>query len=97
MVRPIPALDRLLFLEREGNVGDRWGASLKVGKAPCEENEKPEYLRQAPLLIYDLWNDPQCLRSVAFRVGRGKLFSLPRMLDYVKPIYSLLTYSFQIY
>jgi len=25
MVRSIPALDRLLFLEREGKVGDRWG------------------------------------------------------------------------
>jgi len=25
MVRPILALDRLLFLEREGKVGDRWG------------------------------------------------------------------------
>jgi hypothetical protein len=25
MVRPIMALDRLLFLEREGKVGDRWG------------------------------------------------------------------------
>jgi hypothetical protein len=25
MVRPSLALDRLLFLEREGKVGDRWG------------------------------------------------------------------------
>jgi arylsulfatase A-like enzyme len=52
-------------------IDGRWGASLKVGKAPGEENEKPEYLRPAPLLIYDLWNDPQCLRSL--HEGRPEL------------------------
>ncbi|NOR53797.1 MAG: sulfatase-like hydrolase/transferase [Candidatus Aminicenantes bacterium] len=45
-------------------IDGRWGASLKVGKAPWEDNERPEYLRPAPLLLYDLWNDPQCLRSL---------------------------------
>jgi len=45
-------------------IDGRWGASLKVGKAPWEDNAKPEYLRPAPLLLYDLWNDPQCLRSL---------------------------------
>jgi arylsulfatase A-like enzyme len=52
-------------------IDGRWGASLKVGKAPWEENEKAEYLRPAPLLIYDLWNDPQCLRSL--HAGRPEL------------------------
>jgi arylsulfatase A-like enzyme len=41
-----------------------WGASLKIGKALWEETEKPENLRPAPLLLYDLWSDPQCLRSL---------------------------------
>lgn len=45
-------------------IDGRWGASLKIGKAPWEENEKPEFLRPAPLLVYDLWNDPQCIRSL---------------------------------
>ena len=52
-------------------IDGRWGASLKVGKAPGEDNEKAEYLRPAPLLIYDLWNDPQCLRSL--HAGRPEL------------------------
>ncbi len=45
-------------------IDGRWGASLQVGKAPGEDGETPEYLRPAPLLLYDLWNDPQCLRSL---------------------------------
>jgi arylsulfatase len=45
-------------------IDGRWGASLKIGTAPEEDNEKLEYLRPAPLLLYDLWNDPQCLRSL---------------------------------
>ena len=52
-------------------IDGRWGASLKVGKAPWEDKEKPEYLRPAPLLLYDLWNDPQCLRSL--HEGRPEL------------------------
>jgi arylsulfatase A-like enzyme len=40
-------------------VDGRWGASLEIWKkAPGEENDDP------PFLIYDLWNDPWCLRSL---------------------------------
>ncbi len=45
-------------------IDGRWGASLKVGKAPWEEKLKPEELRPARLLLYDLWNDPRCVRSL---------------------------------
>ena len=47
-------------------IDGRWGASLKIGKAKWEEEEdvKPERLRPAPLLLYDIWNDPYCLHSL---------------------------------
>jgi len=47
-------------------IAGRWGASLKIGKARWEEEEdvKPERLRPAPLLLYDVWNDPYCLHSL---------------------------------
>ena len=45
-------------------IDGRWGASLKIGSAPGEERARPEDLRPAPLLLYDLWNDPQCARSL---------------------------------
>jgi len=47
-------------------IDGRWGASLKIGKARWEEEEdvKPERLRPAPLLLYDIWNDPYCLHSL---------------------------------
>jgi arylsulfatase A-like enzyme len=52
-------------------IDGRWGASLQVGRAPGEDSELPEYLRPAPLLLYDLWNDPQCLRSL--HAGRPEM------------------------
>ncbi len=47
-------------------IDGRWGASLKIGKDKWEEEEdvKPERLRPAPLLLYDVWNDPYCLHSL---------------------------------
>jgi arylsulfatase A-like enzyme len=45
-------------------IDGRWGASLKIGSAPGEEQASPEDLRPTPLLLYDLWNDPQCTRSL---------------------------------
>ena len=46
-------------------IDGRWGASLKIGKSKWEENEKVKrFLRPAPLLLYDVWNDPYCLQSL---------------------------------
>ncbi len=48
-------------------VDGRWGASLEINPEPPEEDEDEEdalWRRPVPLLLYDLWNDPWCLRSV---------------------------------
>jgi len=45
-------------------IDGRWGASLKIGQAPWEEKADPRDLRPVPLLLFDLWNDPRCLRSL---------------------------------
>ena len=54
-------------------VDGRWGASLELNPEPPEEDEDedPEAAKEAalwrrpvPLILYDLWNDPHCLRSV---------------------------------
>ena len=42
-------------------VDGRWGASLEINPDPEQE---PEEQRPAPLLLYDLWNDPLCLNSL---------------------------------
>lgn len=47
-------------------IDGRWGASLAINPRP-EEVGQPYYPsggRPAPLLLYDLWNDPECLRSL---------------------------------
>jgi len=42
-------------------IDDRWGASLQINPDP----EAPEKRRRAaPLLLYDLWEDPYCLNSL---------------------------------
>jgi arylsulfatase A-like enzyme len=41
-------------------VDGRWGASLWIGP----EAEDEERRRPTPLLLYDLWNDPWCLKPV---------------------------------
>jgi arylsulfatase len=48
-------------------VDGRWGASLEINPRPPDEDEDEEDAlsrRPVPLLLYDLWNDPWCLRSV---------------------------------
>jgi arylsulfatase A-like enzyme len=48
-------------------VDGRWGASLEINPWPREEDEDEEdaqWRRPVPLLLFDLWNDPFCLRSV---------------------------------
>ncbi len=42
-------------------VDGRWGASLAVNGAIMWWTYQP---RSVPLLLYDLWNDPQCLHSL---------------------------------
>jgi arylsulfatase A-like enzyme len=42
-------------------IDGRWGASLEINPDPEQE---PERQRPVPLLLYDLWNDPLCLKSL---------------------------------
>lgn len=42
-------------------IDGRWGASLEIRPAPVPP---PGSERPVPLLLYDRWNDPACLRSV---------------------------------
>ncbi|MCH7825032.1 MAG: sulfatase-like hydrolase/transferase [Acidobacteria bacterium] len=47
-------------------IDGRWGASLTINPMP-EGVGQPRYPfggRPAPLLLYDVWNDPECLRSL---------------------------------
>jgi arylsulfatase A-like enzyme len=45
-------------------IDGRWGASLEIDQDPEEDEDPPEDRRPVPLLIYDLWNDPYCLKSL---------------------------------
>jgi arylsulfatase A-like enzyme len=45
-------------------VDGRWGASLEIVQEPEEDERPPGRRRPVPLLVYDLWNDPGCLRSL---------------------------------
>ena len=42
-------------------IDGRWGASLEINPDP---ERPPERQRPVPVLLYDLWNDPQCLNSL---------------------------------
>jgi hypothetical protein len=42
-------------------IDGRWGASLEINPDP---ERPPERQRPVPLLLYDLWKDPFCLRSL---------------------------------
>ncbi|MEE9514034.1 MAG: sulfatase/phosphatase domain-containing protein, partial [Anaerolineales bacterium] len=42
-------------------IDGRWGASLQINPEP---KKKPEQQRPVPLLLYDLWSDPECLYSL---------------------------------
>ena len=45
-------------------IDGRWGASLEINQDPENDNRPPEARRPVPLLLYNLWNDPNCLKSV---------------------------------
>ncbi len=45
-------------------IDGRWGASLEINPSPEDEEQPAEARRAAPLLLYDLWNDPYCLNSL---------------------------------
>ncbi|MHC4711351.1 MAG: hypothetical protein ACYTA3_13305, partial [Planctomycetota bacterium] len=48
-------------------IDGRWGASLEINPRPPDEDEDEEDAlrrRPVPLLLFDLWNDPFCLKSV---------------------------------
>jgi len=42
-------------------IDGRWGASLQINPDP---EDPPEWQRPVPLLLYDLWTDPECLHSL---------------------------------
>lgn len=42
-------------------IDGRWGASLEVNPDP---DAPPTFRRDTPLLLYDLWNDPEALESL---------------------------------
>ena len=47
-------------------IDGRWGASLQINQDPDSEDwkESRDRMYPVPLLLYDLWNDPNCLKSV---------------------------------
>ena len=47
-------------------VDGRWGASLEINQAPESDGWEQLERRRSPIpfLLYDLWNDPHCLRSL---------------------------------
>jgi arylsulfatase A-like enzyme len=48
-------------------VDGRWGASLEINPEPPDEDEDEDdaqWRRPVPLLLFDLWNDPFCLKSM---------------------------------
>jgi arylsulfatase A-like enzyme len=42
-------------------IDGRWGAALQINASP---DTHPRFRREVPLLLFDLWEDPYCLRSV---------------------------------
>ena len=44
-------------------IDGRWGASLQV-REDLENEDWRERIYPVPLVLYDLWNDPNCLKSV---------------------------------
>jgi arylsulfatase A-like enzyme len=74
--RPV-ILDEFFFDSRTGGlsghidvIDGRWGASLEIDHGKQTGNESfygkvlPSAQRQAPMILYDLWNDPHCLHSL---------------------------------
>jgi arylsulfatase A-like enzyme len=42
----------------------RWGASLEINEDPENDDRTADERRPVPLLLYDLWNDPLCVKSL---------------------------------
>ena len=74
--RPV-ILDEFFFDSRTGGlsghidvIDGRWGASLEIdhgrqtGNKPFFGKVLSSPQRQAPVILYDLWNDPHCLHSL---------------------------------
>lgn len=68
--RPV-ILDEFGFDEGDGVlsgvievIDGRWGASLQINPRPGSPAELPDAQRSVPLLLYDLWNDPQTQHSL---------------------------------
>ena len=45
-------------------IDGRWGASLEINQDPENDQRPQRFRRPVPLLVYDLWNDPYCLKSL---------------------------------
>jgi hypothetical protein len=46
-------------------IDGRWGASLEINSKPeDEDSDDSSRRRPVPLLLYDVWNDPECLHSL---------------------------------
>jgi arylsulfatase A-like enzyme len=68
--RPV-ILDEFYVDQQTGELGgfievidDRWGASLIIGHPVQGNGRVVTEGRPVPLLLYDLWNDPECLNSL---------------------------------
>jgi arylsulfatase A-like enzyme len=45
-------------------IDGRWGASLRIDPRPDDMKKPVDLARPAPLLIFDLWEDPQAFKSL---------------------------------
>jgi len=45
-------------------IDGRWGASLEIDPRPKEKKSPQEFDRPAPLLVFDLWEDPHAFKSL---------------------------------
>jgi len=45
-------------------IDGRWGASLRIDPRPEDRKTPRQLARPAPLLVFDLWEDPQAFRSL---------------------------------
>lgn len=52
------------FLGRIEVLDGRWGASLEINEDPENDDRPAEDRRPVSLLLYDLWNDPLCVKSL---------------------------------
>ncbi len=75
---PLPVIIDEFYVDRNTGglrgllevIDGRWGASLEINRGSQARSKVLQRLvmplaqRQAPLLLYDLWNDPHCLHSL---------------------------------